>query len=828
MVTDVDRRAGSPTPTQRSGFAAIAVGLLIASVVAVVLWWPTDRPRVPTDGTAQPDPSEFPAPSDPTTHIERTDVGSVLEPPTSPASSASTRVRGRVVDAESNAIDGAVVRIRLALFANVDAELGAIAERRATPDGRFEIPIEAISAGALVLVVTAPGHSTTSIDDVAPVAGDLTDLGDIVLARSGTLRGVVVDASGATCDGATIVSRLDAAPGAAESVIGTSGADGAFAIADLAPGVFEIAAWHERGASNWTGPLRVEPGATRDGVVLSLASGVTLEGQVIDAETRRGLAATVRCSPERDAPRRTIATDDDGRFAIRGLPLAGTMHLEARRDGFVSVGGDATVSLPSIGASVPAPVLVLAPRRPAAFRVVDAQHGTPIVGATLRSHRFVRDVGAARIANPAVGWSGPVLATTDADGRAASSIPEVAEAIVATAEGFAPSVLAVPDAANPTELRFELNRGVRLDVHVRGITDASAPTLVELRRGTTVRRRWRQLPLAIGDPARPWIARASVDAGGRASFVGLTADEYFVSARGADACSNAVERFIDADATIELELDAPATLAGRVTSDGRPDVGHAVFVVDAFQRVARTRTESDGTFLLRGLVPGPVRVVATRTSRSPLDPIHLDRAVQVVLVTGTTTTVDLAAEPPAASIRGNVRWNGQPAAGVRVDVVTEPADRPARSIASTWSDVDGAFELPSVTAGAFTLVAHDPNGAQQVLLARVPIRIEPTTPAPTLDLVGGSVRALGRLRATGEPAAWADLTWTPDPDAGGVPGFPNATDWSVRLGGFGTATIERMPAGAYRIEARLPSGARATARIRIDASDAATVELVFE
>jgi hypothetical protein len=106
-----------------------------------------------------------------------------------------------------------------------------------------------------------------------------------------------------------------------------SGAEGAFAFEDLAPGEAWISASLGDEASGLLGPLMLVPAEKRSGVVLQLEPSAVVAGRVVDSQTRQPLAGA-RLITSGGAG----TTDSNGRFTLHGLP-AGQTWIEATAKG---------------------------------------------------------------------------------------------------------------------------------------------------------------------------------------------------------------------------------------------------------------------------------------------------------------------------------------------------------------------------------------------------------------------------------------------------------------------------------------------------------------
>ncbi|HEU5028705.1 MAG TPA: MFS transporter [Spirillospora sp.] len=269
---------------------AIAVGVLLAAFL------PSARRAVRRTGH----PAQPPAPAD-VPVVAEVPAGSpaVAEPSTAGEGPA---VRGRVLRPDGTPLPGATVTL-------IDAtgrQLGVIATGE---DGGYAIAAPA--SGGYVLVGSAHGHqpeaATVTVLDGPAVA-------DLVLGGIGGLAGTVRDEAGEPVAGAVAVATDQRG-----EVVGSgvTGPDGAFALADLAPGGYTLtvsAAGHRPDAR----PVRVEGGEPTP-VEIGLPAAPALRGTV---RGRAGEAlgdAHVSLVDQAGNVVATTRTGPDGGYAFDGL-----------------------------------------------------------------------------------------------------------------------------------------------------------------------------------------------------------------------------------------------------------------------------------------------------------------------------------------------------------------------------------------------------------------------------------------------------------------------------------------------------------------------------
>ncbi len=177
-------------------------------------------------------------------------------------------------------------------------------------DGRFSIG--GLAAGRYRLRVTGPGLLAAELRYV-PVPSETTR---VVVARQVAIEGRVIDGTTGVA-GAHVGVRGDAIGGAIEV---TTDATGAFRVADLPEGRYQVWAWQSALAARAVRVGRLGAGPF-GAVELRLETAAIVVGRVVDRDEGTGLVAAVELRPVGDdqAPRYARA-GDDGVFRIEGVP----------------------------------------------------------------------------------------------------------------------------------------------------------------------------------------------------------------------------------------------------------------------------------------------------------------------------------------------------------------------------------------------------------------------------------------------------------------------------------------------------------------------------
>jgi hypothetical protein len=410
-----------------------------------------------------------------------------------PPSPVAASLRGSVVDRDTGApIFGAKVealpaRRRTGGRAPARSTAGPRASGTTDADGRFEL--SDVSGGVFVRV-SLKGYAADFRQVEAPSAEDLR----FALARGATLRGRVLDVSGAPILGATLRSVAD---------VYAADAEGRFVVADLSPDERPELVVRAPGfaATPYGGPW--PPGDAAHDVVLQRER--VLDVAVVDDDGAPVLGARLlgrlphaEAYSELERADFEATTDAAGRARLTGLPPNAPVVVNVSVDGRPDAQSD--VVLPrEAGAAVAAtdPIRVVASRgRKLELKVVDAQ-GDPIGGARVRVDHpvpsrldfrgFVAREGGA--AGP------PTEVKTSADGTAIlQGLPSTLLRVDVSAPGF--KTLTLP---------YELSRDDALPVATLQKDDVPTPPSVP----------WRE---SIGDAFR------EADATGRPVLLALAMD----------------------------------------------------------------------------------------------------------------------------------------------------------------------------------------------------------------------------------------------------------------------------------------------------------------
>lgn len=371
--------------------------------------------------------------------------------------SGGARVHGAVKDAAGKAATGASVT---AISEN------GMAHADADANGRYAL--EHLAPGTWTVSVAAgkgAGGDAGSTKPVSVAAGDDIAL-DFTLGGGFSVSGTVIS-RGAPLAEAHVSFSLDEG-GEGVSASGESGKDGAYRVAGLPAGSYEVMVW-KQGEGNFDScrlPSRVAVSGDLAGQDIVLPSGV-IAGTLTDGGGAPVEDVRVRCE-KKDEDRKNSAESEvekqmldlfsskkSGRSGAFELTMlgAGTYTLTAEKKGAGRASGTAVLASDDARAEV---VLTLKPGFPLKLRAMSAVTGKPIERAGVRAVAKNGD----RVKEEAVSAEAGVLVLPD--------IPEGTYRVEVGAAGHAPGKLDAvkigPGEKGVTELKLE--KGVTLSVTV--------------------------------------------------------------------------------------------------------------------------------------------------------------------------------------------------------------------------------------------------------------------------------------------------------------------------------------------------------------------------
>ena len=307
-------------PRPKSSLALLALLLLVPAIAAIGLT------------RARPDRRPVQA-------AETATAAAVVEE-RPPVEAVRPVLRGRILGADGNPVDGAAVRVLSA-----GPPVTVAAETASEGDGRFSFAHLGVDRARVEADHGADGTVTSA--EIRLVEGETAEI-TLVLSDAGAVRGTVVDGDDHPVEGAAL--SLEGIPWTVPGA--TSDAQGAFRLAAVPGGATSLVAV-ARGyrSARVTLPRRQD---SEDIVVrVRLTSGAPVDGEVHDPDDNPVKARVVACEGRADEA--SVVTGDDGTFqlppsAIGCTAVARHDEYEASDPVVLREGGHARLRLKAGGA----------------------------------------------------------------------------------------------------------------------------------------------------------------------------------------------------------------------------------------------------------------------------------------------------------------------------------------------------------------------------------------------------------------------------------------------------------------------------------------------
>jgi len=562
--------------------------------------------------------------------------------------------------------------------------------------------------------VTAPGRRRFDLEALAPgfllkkimvVRPQLVSrqIGNLVLARAGTLRGKVVDPQGRPLSGAMVVAADDRV---------VTDAQGRFALIRLRPErTFEARASRTGFFPTAQSATVGDPSAQPRTLTLVLAPVRAARGKVQDSEGRPVADAEAVLRPSGgDAEGVTARSDAKGIFLVAEAPAA-EIELSVRKKGYAPTVLPALRIPPGKG---PADlgVVTLRPGAKLAGLVID-HRGKPVPDAEIFPLHQAVDPNEMERARE----GRKPMASTAADGR--FILEDLAQAVpvhlAVRASGYltAQARSVRPPTAQPVTIRLEPDAVLR----GRVVDEAGNPVA-----GARINLRWQAfLPEEPDRPVgQPILRETRSGTDGRFELRGIPEGTSNVSASASGFVALEplrVELPRPAETgELRLVLERGAALQGRVTTAA----GEPVPAVRVGAGGATASTNDDGLYWLEGVEVGRQEVLFLHPAYGRVaKPFEIQSGVNVL---------DLAFEPGVEVVGRVVDDKGRPVSGARVELGSEN-----RFELKQYRDVtgeDGRFRLSPVVQGRYLLKA----GAEGFADTELPGALAVNEPIPDLEI----------------------------------------------------------------------------------------------
>lgn len=548
----------------------------------------------------------------------------------------------------------------------------------AITDAKGAFVIDGAPAGVFSLSTTHPAFSMASANDVRTTAARRTEraLAATPLAR---ISGIVVDEQKKPVSGARVGFLGAGGP------VTTTAPDGTFSRRVY---VFDRGAMIEVTKASYAsashGPVQAEPGEARGGVRIVLQRGTKFEFRLVDREgvaiagepilimrraelTQRGIMAAVRCAGSADPA--SCRSDAEGKVAVH--------VVEGSYD--VRAGGLTTVEkhvVSTLGASESPLVIELERGATIEGRLVWSD-GTPVTSPASVTAGEGRGVGAVQVID------GAFTIRNAPRGK-----------IMLTAQTGPPSFFRgepVEVEAPSSGVVLRLPRPGRIEGRVierdtqRAITQFSVAT--EPRGGT---RRGLPAKAFTADDGRFVVE----DVAPGALDVVVTAPGYVLSTTGA------VEIAEGKATTLEVALERAGTIAGRVTSGGRPVPGASLSVAEArrMRSASGKQTDANGEYVLDTVPAGSHEVTISKSG-------YLSKTISVNVAVGKESRGDVELSRGRELHGRVVDGSGRGVAGADVSV-RAAARSPIGFGEGRTTDAEGNFKLDGLADELVTVVAR--------------------------------------------------------------------------------------------------------------------------
>jgi Carboxypeptidase regulatory-like domain len=648
----------------------------------------------------------------------------------------------------------------------------AAAWARTDADGRFALQLQPV---VHQLFFSKQGRAPKLVDGFDPRAGE--DL-DVVLDAGTEIRGRVVRSDGRGVGGANVTLQ-----DRAQTLGGTAltEADGSFAIADLAPGAYELQVNKPDAGVHVT--RRVE--APSSDLRVQLGPAVTVRGRVLDAASRAPVPRfSIHVSPASRPDMEDVSSGRNQEFDA----AEGTFVLED-----VTVGGS-TLLIKADGY-----------RQKTIEGVAAAgEEGNPELEVALEAGVSIRGrvtgVDGTALADVRVdavhGRGEGVGAETDENGEYELKAVAPGEVTVRFEKEGLRSARRTVQAGGGTRADVTLSRGLSLNGVVLYEDAGLAKAFVT----------------ASSSATDADSQNATTDATGRFTLNGLAPGRYEISA-AADEKGKAELHDVDVATAgplrLVIERTPTAILTGTIVGLGEPREGRlpAVIVeVDAGEgRSAYGIVQASGTFRIENAPAG--RVTVSAQAQTPNGGSHVSQRNELNLAPGSESTT-------VVEFRDDIVVSGvvtRAGAGMRGAMVSFRNGDDTMSMANT--DLDGRYQV-NLAAGPYrvTVAGRDVNYETDYVAAE--------SGAFDIDVTGGTLR--GRAVQAGTDTAVPEV----DVSLWLVGGEENTPATSVQTNAQGTFEAPLLREGRYRVvTARKGYGQRVR---EVELAHAATTEVLLE
>jgi large repetitive protein len=732
--------------------------------------------------------------------------------------SGGVAVSGVVHDDQGAPIVGATVTL-----------LGEGAEPSPTAtDGTGAFRVSNLAKGRpLMLTAAAPGFAFSS-RSVTPPADGVT----IVLGKTGTIRGHVVDGTTGTPIAAFSVGATPAARGRRGFGGGGAGAgaagfgggapaqaqyaeDGSFELS-VAPGSWNVRAVADGYRAADVSNIDLDAGETKEGVEISLKKGGGLTGHVVDNRGSPVSGATVACCSAGGggngggpggglgaaATGPTATTDGDGHFQLDGLP-DGHVILSVTSTDYVPTSRDVDP------ASTPDITLTVSSGAEITGTVVSSDSNSPIPGAAV-----------SLVPEGDSGTAGGAPQSAQSDGGGGFHFDHLtAGRYRLTAQtktvSSTPQDLVLSDGQPMDGVRVSVASGAEIDGVVSGLPSGQLGGI------------------NVSATASGFQSSVTTSDDGHFTITSAPPGVVRISAATAMPSVRTVAKTIeigddDTQESVELAFQGSSRLSGTVTQGGQPVTQFAISATpdppDGTGRRYTAMGDGSGRYDIENMTDGNYDVVVTGNS-SPY---------RTTITVSGDTNGDIAM--PATTVTGMVTDSstGAPLEGATVTAQTG-TEATSQALHRAVTDSTGAYTLSDLDAGDYQVSARM-NGyqlkTQTATVGNDPVTLDfPLDPGNGLTIQatdGTSGMPLGGLVAlafgTGGTIAYQGSVTLDATGTGQVPSLPPGR-YAVYLfsSGYAPHSLPNVTVPSPTIPVALTPGGRIEAR-----ASAATVGRIVD
>lgn len=579
----------------------------------------------------------------------------------------------------------------------------------------------------------------------------------VVVAPGAVVRGRVYDKeSGQGIAGARIHAAMDGPHLPPDGREATSGTDGSYRIEGLPAGGCRVTRWQTKGYPQGQGndgiAINADLAAEIDDVDFAVVRGIGLRGRVVTEELQEPIAGAM-VSAWADGGGggwQQVRADGEGKFELMGFKAGQKLSVQPSSRGWAAAVREPIALTGEVQEGI---VLSMFPEASIEGSVVDAA-GKPLSG--------VR-VSCAAEAGWRFGMESP-LSDSDGGFRIGQLVAGAYNLSTRDAKVQIWSQGARPDDTRIELAKSEARTGVRL-VYAPGTGLAIAGGVTNAE-GDPVA----GVSISVnGGSERGWMSgHVSSDEEGKFRIDGLEPGNYFLNVHHANYGDVHRQNVRAGDEAVAITLRKRGLVAGRVVDalENAPierfEILHTQGSVDALQpwmqsNFTRFRDHA-GRFRLSTLQPGENTIVVRAEGYS-------ERFVKGVQVSEDGEAEELlVALEPGIPVEGVVVGpSGEPIEGALVFVGPVPHAWARAGATAATTDLDGRFQLSSLSENAEQISAHHANYASgSVTLARGAAR------APVRIVLPRGGKVAGTIRVGGVPAeqAWVSCSSVEQPESG--------------------------------------------------------------